>query len=56
VIAPGGAPGQDVVGWSPIAASSDDETADRMAEWMVESSGIPADPKSRPWNAQARKY
>jgi len=56
VIAPGGAPGQEVVGWSPIAASYDDETADRMAEWMVESSGMNTDPKARPWNAQARKY
>jgi type IV secretion system protein VirD4 len=56
VIAPGGAPGHTVVGWSPIAASSDDETADRMAEWMVESSGMNTDPKARPWNAQARKY
>ena len=27
-----------------------------MAEWMVESSGMTADPKARPWNAQARKY
>ena len=56
VIAPGGAPGQKVVGWSPIDASYDDETADRMAEWMVESSGMNTDPKARPWNAQARKY
>ena len=56
VIAPGGAPGQHVVGWSPIAAASDEESADRMAEWMVESSGMTADPKYRPWNAQARKY
>jgi type IV secretion system protein VirD4 len=43
VIAPGGAPGQEVVGWSPIDASYDDETADRMAEWMVESSGMNTD-------------
>jgi type IV secretion system protein VirD4 len=56
VIAPGGAPGQDVVGWSPIDSSYDDETADRIAEWMVESSGMNTDPKARPWNAQARKY
>ena len=56
VIAPGGAPGQHVVGWSPIAAAGDAEAADRMAEWMVESSGMTADPKARPWNAQARKY
>lgn len=56
VIAPGGAPGHPTVGWSPIDAAVDDETADRMAEWLVESSGMTGDPKARPWNAQARKY
>ena len=56
VIAPGGAPGHNEVGWSPIDAAIDDEAADRMAEWLVESSGMTGDPKSRPWNAQARKY
>jgi type IV secretion system protein VirD4 len=56
VIAPGGAGSHPCVGWSPIAAAADEETADRVAEWMVESSGHTADPKARPWNAQARKY
>lgn len=56
VIAPGGAPGHDIVGWSPIAAASTPDDADRIAEWMVDSSGMAGDPKSRPWNAQARKY
>lgn len=56
VIAPGGAPGHQTVGWSPIDAARDDETADRRAEWLVESSGMTSDPKARPWNAQARKY
>ena len=56
VVAPGGAPGHQTVGWSPIATAVDDEQADRLAEWMVDSSGMSADPKSRPWNAQARKY
>jgi type IV secretion system protein VirD4 len=56
VIAPGGAPGHETVGWSPIAAAFDDDQADRLAEWMVESSGMTGDPKARPWNAQARKY
>lgn len=56
VIAPGGAPGHETVGWSPIAAAYDDDQADRLAEWMVESSGMTGDPKARPWNAQARKY
>lgn len=56
VIAPGGAPGHDCSGWSPISAAQDEESADRLAEWMVESSGMTDDPKARPWNAQARKY
>jgi len=56
VIAPGGAPGHDTVGWSPIQAAIGDDQADRIAEWMVESSGMAGDPKARPWNAQARKY
>ena len=56
VIAPGGAPGHECTGWSPIAAASDDDAADRVAEWLVESSGMTGDPRSRPWNAQARKY
>ncbi len=56
VIAPGGAPGRETVGWSPLAAATDPEAADRIAEWMVDSSGMTGDPKARPWNAQARKY
>jgi len=56
VIAPAGAPGHPVTGWSPITAAVDEETADRVAEWMVEASGMTNDPKARPWNAQARKY
>lgn len=56
VIAPGEAPGHRTVGWSPIATARDDESADRIAEWLVESSGMTGDPKARPWNAQARKY
>ena len=56
VIAPGGAPGHPTVGWSPLHSVHDDDTADRMAEWMVDSSGMTGDPKARPWNAQARKY
>ncbi|WP_180936027.1 type IV secretory system conjugative DNA transfer family protein [Nocardioides ungokensis] len=56
VVAPGGAPGHGTVGWSPISAASDDDQADRIAEWMVDSSGMNGDPKARPWNSQARKY
>lgn len=56
VVAPGGAPGMETACWSPVAYAVDAESADRMAEWMVESSGMTGDPKARPWNAQARKY
>jgi type IV secretory pathway TraG/TraD family ATPase VirD4 len=56
IIAPGGAPGYECVGWSPLPAATSEEAADRLAEWMVESSGMTDDPKARPWNAQARKY
>ena len=61
VVAPGGCPGVVTTGWSPVdyvtaGGAIDPEAADRMAEWLVEASGMNADPKSRPWNAQARKY
>src|SRR4051794_3294200 len=56
VVAPGGAPGHPTVGWSPIDAAGTAETADRVAEWLVDASGMTSDPKARPWNAQARKY
>jgi type IV secretory pathway TraG/TraD family ATPase VirD4 len=56
IVAPGGAPGHECCGWSPIDGATDPESADRLAEWLVDSSGMAADPKSRPWNAQARKY
>lgn len=56
VIAPSGAPGHQLSGWSPVAAATEPDSADRIAEWMVESSGMTADPKARPWNAQARKF
>ena len=56
VIAPGGAPGHECAGWSPVRAAYDAEAADRIAEWLVDSSGMTSDPRSRPWNVQARKY
>ncbi|SFC97014.1 Type IV secretory pathway, VirD4 component, TraG/TraD family ATPase [Nocardioides terrae] len=56
VIAPGGAPGHETSGWCPVTASHDDEAADRVAEWLVDASGMTDDPRARPWNAQARKY
>lgn len=56
VIAPGGAPGIETSAWSPVDYASNADAADRMAEWLVDSSGMTDDPRSRPWNAQARKY
>ena len=56
VVAPAGAPGVDTAAWSPIEYATSADAADRMAEWLVDSSGMTGDPRSRPWNAQARKY
>jgi type IV secretion system protein VirD4 len=56
VVAPAGAPGYHTAGWSPVAYAVDAEAADRMAEWLVEASGLATDPKSKPWLIQARKY
>lgn len=56
VIAPGVTGQPHSCGWSPVDYSLDAEAADRMAEWLVEASGMSADPKSRPWLVQARKY
>jgi type IV secretion system protein VirD4 len=56
VVAPAGAPGYEAAGWSPVAYAVDAEAADRMAEWLVEASGLTTDPKSKPWLIQARKY
>src|SRR4051794_25189116 len=56
VVAPGGAPGVPTASWSPVDYATDADAADRMAGWLVDSSGMTGDPRSRPWNAQARKY
>ena len=56
VVAPAGAPGYETAGWSPVAYAVDAEAADRMADWLVEASGLATDPKSKPWLIQARKY
>jgi type IV secretion system protein VirD4 len=56
VVAPAGAPGYQTAGWSPVAYAADAEAADRMADWLVEASGLATDPKSKPWLIQARKY
>ena len=42
--------------WSPVDYATDADAADRMAGWLVDSSGMTGDPRARPWNAQARKY
>lgn len=56
VIAPGGAPGHRTHGWDPVSAATTPENADRVAEWLVDASGMTQDPRAKPWNAQARKY
>lgn len=56
VVAPGGAPGVHAASWSPVDYATDADAADRMAGWLVDSSGMTGDPRARPWNAQARKY
>jgi type IV secretion system protein VirD4 len=56
LVAPGGAPGVVTASWSPVDYATDADSADRMAGWLVDSSGMTGDPRSRPWNAQARKY
>jgi type IV secretion system protein VirD4 len=55
VIAPGGCPGFPESGWSPVAYASDDEAADRMAEWLCEASGMARNPRALAWVVQARK-
>lgn len=55
VIAPGGCAGFALSGWSPVAYSSDDEAADRMAEWLCEASGLAGNPRALAWVVQARK-
>jgi type IV secretory pathway TraG/TraD family ATPase VirD4 len=56
VLAPGGAPGYQTAGWSPVDYATCPDAADRVADWLVEASGLGVDPKSRPWLVQARKY
>ena len=55
VVAPAGCPGIDTACWSPVAYATDGESADRMAEWLCEASGLAADVRSRAWVLQARK-
>ena len=48
--------GVQAASWSPVDYATDADAADRMAGWLVDSSGMTGDPRARPWNAQARKY
>lgn len=56
VVAPGGVPGVATASWSPVDYAKNADAADRMAGWLVDASGMTGDARSRPWNAQARKY
>lgn len=56
VVAPGGVPGVEAASWSPVDYADNADAADRMAGWLVDASGMTGDARSKPWNAQARKY
>lgn len=56
VVGPGGVPGVATASWSPVDYAKNADAADRMAGWLVDASGMTGDARSRPWNAQARKY
>lgn len=56
IVAPAGCPGYPTACWSPVDYATDEESADRMAEWLCEASGMGADVRARAWIAQARKY
>ena len=47
VVAPGGAPGVQTASWSPVDYATDADAADRMAGWLVDSSGMTGDPRAR---------
>ena len=55
VIAPAGCPGFQESGWSPVDYATDEQSADRMAEWLCEASGMGRNPKALAWVVQARK-
>ena len=48
VVAPGGAPGVATASWSPVDYATDADAADRMAGWLVDSSGMTGDPRAQP--------
>jgi type IV secretion system protein VirD4 len=56
LVAPASCPGFPTACWSPVDYAADEESADRMAEWLCEASGMAADVRARAWIAQARKY
>ncbi|WP_460458180.1 type IV secretory system conjugative DNA transfer family protein [Angustibacter peucedani] len=41
--------------WSPVGYAADATSADRMAEWLCEASGLARDDRARAWVLQARK-
>ena len=41
--------------WSPVTYAIDATSADRMAEWLCEASGLARDDRARAWVLQARK-
>lgn len=56
VIAPAGIPAGPwkTAHWSPVDYSTDEEAAERMAEWMADASQKTYDPRAEPWLIQAR--
>ncbi|MFG2162821.1 type IV secretory system conjugative DNA transfer family protein [Streptomyces olivaceus] len=55
IIAPAGLPNdRETAHWSPVDYAKDDESAERMAEWMADAAQKHYDPRSEPWIAQAR--
>jgi type IV secretory pathway TraG/TraD family ATPase VirD4 len=62
VFAPAGLPDGALTGgrhravsWSPVEYASAAPSADRMAEWLCEASGLARDDRARAWVLQARK-
>ncbi|WP_433358570.1 type IV secretory system conjugative DNA transfer family protein [Streptosporangium sp. CA-115845] len=54
VVAPEGLSFMRPARWSPTTYAIDEESADRMAQWLCEASGITDDPRTRPWVLKAR--
>ncbi|MFI6883712.1 type IV secretory system conjugative DNA transfer family protein [Streptosporangium canum] len=54
VVAPEGLSFMKPARWSPTSYATDEESADRMARWLCEASGVSDDPRARPWVLKAR--